>query len=72
MRRAAYETLARVAARIAPALAATGELTDGEAQVAASALVFGYFAALEQWHRDPDANPIADTLTHALQTLNHR
>ena len=69
VRRAAYETLANAAARIAPLLSASGRLTPGEAYVAASTLVFGYFAALEQWHRNPAENPIGDTLDHALNVL---
>ena len=69
VRRASYETLANAAARIAPALTSTSRLSPAEAYVAASTLVFGYFAALEQWHRDSAANPIGDTLSHALDVL---
>lgn len=69
VRRASYETLAKASVRIAPILAANDRLSDAEAYVASSALVFGYFAALEEWHRDPDAHPIGDTLSHALEVL---
>lgn len=71
VRRASYETLAKVATRIAPVLATSGKHSQGEAYVAASALVFGYFAALEQWYRNPDENPIGDTLDNALEALRH-
>ncbi|MDN6487060.1 MAG: TetR/AcrR family transcriptional regulator [Ancrocorticia sp.] len=69
VRRASYQSLANASARLAPILATTGKLSSAEAYVASSALVFGYFAALEQWHQDPDANPIGDTLTKALDVL---
>ncbi len=69
VRRASYETLANAATRIAPLLSATGKLTPGEAYVAASTVVFGYFAALEQWYRNPVENPIGDTLGHALDVI---
>lgn len=71
VRRSAYETLSDAATRIAPLLAATGKLTPGESYVAATTVVFGYFAALEQWHRDPVKNPIGETLDHALKALRH-
>lgn len=71
VRRASYQSLANASARIAPILANTGRLSAAEAYVASSALVFGYFAALEQWHQDPDANPIGDTLAGALEVLKH-
>jgi AcrR family transcriptional regulator len=69
VRRASYETLANAARRIAPVLAANGKLPEPEAYVAASILVFGYFAALEQWHQNPTEHPIAETLDNALNAL---
>lgn len=71
VRRASYEMLASAAKRIAPALAADGKLPESEAYVAASALVFGYFAALEQWYQNPTKHPIAGTLDNALNALRH-
>ncbi|MEU1399079.1 helix-turn-helix domain-containing protein [Micromonospora zamorensis] len=69
VRRASYETLANAVARISQTLADKSNLTASEAHVASSALVFGYFAALEQWHRNPADNPIGDTLRRALDAL---
>ena len=71
VRRASYETLASAARRIAPVLATTGKLSESEAYVAASVLVFGYFAALEQWYQNPIEHPIGDTLNNALDALCH-
>lgn len=68
VRRAAYETLANAATRIAQALAERGILEAPQAHIAASALTFAYFAALEEWHRDRKT-PIADALQQALDTL---
>ncbi|MFD1827124.1 MULTISPECIES: TetR/AcrR family transcriptional regulator [Mumia] len=69
VRKASYETLANAVERIAPILTASGGLTTSEARVVSSALVFGYFSALEQWHRDPAGRPIADVLEAALGAL---
>jgi AcrR family transcriptional regulator len=68
VRRAAYETLANAAKRIAQVLAEQGALPAPEAHVLATALVFAYFAALEEWHRDPKL-AIADTFQQALNAL---
>ncbi|MEV6430536.1 hypothetical protein [Nocardia sp. NPDC051463] len=38
----------------------TGQLTETQARVATNALVFGYFAALEQWYLEGGKRPIAD------------
>lgn len=69
VRRASYEMLANAAARISRVLAAHSKLSGSEAHVASSALVFGYFAALEQWYRNPAENPVGDTLDHAVNIL---
>lgn len=68
VRRASHEMLADAATRIAPLLAGKDGLTESEAYVAASALVFGYFAALERWYLG-DTAPIDEMLAHALDAL---
>jgi hypothetical protein len=60
---------ARAGARIAPLLAGSGGMTETQARVAANALVFGYFAALEQWHADGGVRPIATYVEEGLQPL---
>ena len=55
--------------RIAPLMARTGELTETQARVAANALVFGYFAALEQWYLDGGTQPIATYVEDGLAAL---
>jgi hypothetical protein len=40
-----------------------------QARVAANALVFGYFGALEQWHLDGGSKPIADYVDEGLRPL---
>ncbi|MEW9555492.1 TetR/AcrR family transcriptional regulator [Nonomuraea sp. NPDC050783] len=55
--------------RIAPLIAATGELTETQARVITHALVFGYFAALEQWYLDGGDRPIADYVEEGLRPL---
>lgn len=69
VRKASYETLANAVERIAPILTGSGQLTNSEAHVASSALVFGYFSALEQWYRNPAGRSIADVLDDALAAL---
>jgi hypothetical protein len=44
--------------RIAP-LMTRGPMTETQARVAANALVFGYFGALEQWYLDGGVHPIS-------------
>ena len=46
-----------------------GGLTVTQARVAANALVFGYFAALEQWYLDDGVHPIATYVDEGLQPL---
>jgi AcrR family transcriptional regulator len=69
VRMAACAALDRAGARIAPLLAGSGGMTETQARVAANALVFGYFAALEQWHADGGVRPIATYVEEGLQPL---
>jgi len=69
VRKASYEILANAVERIAPMLTASGRFTPSEARVMSSALVFGYFSAVEQWYRNPAGRSIADVLDEALGTL---
>jgi hypothetical protein len=39
--------------------------------VAANALVFGYFGALEQWYLDGGTHPIATYVEEGLEPLRH-
>ena len=69
VRMAFCATLDRAAQRIAPLMARAGELTEAQARVAANALVFGYFAALEQWYLDGGERPIAAYVEEGLAPL---
>ncbi|WP_206184985.1 TetR/AcrR family transcriptional regulator [Thermoactinospora rubra] len=69
VRMAVCATLDRAGQRIAPLIAATGELTETQARVIANALAFGYFAALEQWYLDGGNRPIADYVEEGLRPL---
>ena len=44
-------------------------LTETQARVAANALVFGYFGALEQWYLDGGVHPIAHYVAEGLEPL---
>ena len=69
VRMAACAALDRASSRIAPLLMGTGGMTDTQARVAANALVFGYFAALEQWYLDGGVHPIATYVDEGMQPL---
>ena len=69
VRMAACAALDRASQRIAPMLAGRGELTETQARVAANALVFGYFAALEQWYLDGGVRPIAGYVEDGMAPL---
>lgn len=69
VRTAVCATLDRASRRIAPLIAATGELTETQARVVTNALVFGYFAALEQWYLDGGSRPIADYVEEGMRPL---
>jgi AcrR family transcriptional regulator len=69
VRMAACAALDRAGQRIAPLMMTGGHLTETQARVAANALVFGYFGALEQWYRDGGVHPIAQYVEEGLQPL---
>jgi AcrR family transcriptional regulator len=69
VRMAACAALDRASSRIAPLLVGSGGMTETQARVAAKALVFGYFAALEQWYLDDGVHPIATYVDEGLQPL---
>jgi AcrR family transcriptional regulator len=68
VRAAACAALDRASQRIAPMLTG-GEMTETQARVAANALVFGYFAALEAWYLDGGTDPIARYVEEGMQPL---
>jgi AcrR family transcriptional regulator len=69
VRMAACAALDRAGQRIVPLIASTGELSETQARVAANALAFGYFAALEQWYLDGGDRPIADYVEEGMRPL---
>jgi AcrR family transcriptional regulator len=69
VRMAACAALDRASRRIAPLMASGGEMTETRARVAANALVFGYFATLEQWYLDGGVHPIAKYVDEGLLPL---
>ena len=68
VRTAVCAALDRASQRIAP-LMMTGGMTETQARVAANALVFGYFGALEQWYLDGGVRPIAHYVEEGLRPL---
>ena len=68
VRMAVCAQLDRASQRIAPLMAA-GAMTETQARVAANALVFGYFGALEQWYLDGGIHPIARYVEEGLLPL---
>jgi AcrR family transcriptional regulator len=69
VRTAACAALDRASRRIAPLMAGGGALTSAQARVAANALVFGYFAALEQWYAEGGTQPIAKYVEEGMRPL---
>ena len=69
VRTAVCAQLDRASQRIAPLMAAGGAMTETQARVAANALVFGYFGALEQWYLDGGVHPIAHYIEEGLLPL---
>ena len=69
VRRAACAALDRASQRIAPLMATRADMTETQARVAANALVFGYFGALEQWYLDGGVRPIATYVEEGLRPL---
>ena len=62
-------SLDRASQRIAPLMATSGGMTQTQARVAANALVFGYFGALEQWYLDGGIHPIAKYVEEGMLPL---
>ncbi len=69
VRMAACASADRTSQRLTPLIASTGNLTETQARVATNALVFGYFAALEQWYLDGGNRPIADYVEDGMRPL---
>ena len=69
VRMAVCAQLDRASQRIAPLMTAGGAMTETQARVAANALVFGYFGALEQWYLDGGVHPIARYVEEGLLPL---
>ncbi|MFE3444127.1 TetR/AcrR family transcriptional regulator [Nocardia sp. NPDC059180] len=69
VRMAACASADRTSQRLTPLIASTGLLNETQARVATNALVFGYFAALEQWYLDGGNRPIADYVEDGLRPL---
>ncbi len=55
--------------RIAPLMMTGGGMTETQARVAANALVFGYFGALEQWYLDGGVHPVAQYVEEGMLPL---
>lgn len=68
VRMAFLASLDNASRRIAP-LMATGGMSETQARVVTNALVFGYFAALEQWYLDDGVRPIAHYVEEGLEPL---
>ncbi|RZU18725.1 TetR family transcriptional regulator [Kribbella rubisoli] len=68
VRTAFCASLDRAGQRIAPMMAG-GRLTETQSRVAANALVFGYFSALEQWYLDGGTQPVAQYVEEGLEPL---
>jgi hypothetical protein len=66
---AACAALDRASQRIAPLMMTGGGMTETQAPVAANALVFGYFGALEQWYLDGGVHPIATYVEEGMLPL---
>ncbi|WP_280295966.1 TetR/AcrR family transcriptional regulator [Nocardia abscessus] len=69
VRMAACASADRTSQRLAPLIASTGQLNETQARVATNALVFGYFAALEQWYLDGGDRPLADYVEDGMRPL---
>ena len=69
VRAAVCANLDRASRRITPLLQARKRLTDTQARVLSNAMVFGYFAALEQWYVDGGDKPIAEYVENGLEPL---
>lgn len=69
VRMAACAALDRASQRIAPLMMADGGMTETQSRVAANALVFGYFGALEQWYLDGGVQTIAKYVEEGMLPL---
>ena len=69
VRTAACAALDRAGQRITPLMTQAGTMTEAQARVAANALVFGYFAALEQWYVEGGTQPIATYVEEGMRPL---
>lgn len=69
VRQAVCAVLDRASRRVAPLVAEANDLPPLRAKVLTNALVFGYFAALEQWFTDGSERAIADYVAEALAPL---
>jgi AcrR family transcriptional regulator len=69
VRTAACAALDRAAQRITPLMMSNSAMTEAQARVTTNALVFGYFAALEQWYLDGGDHPIATYVDEGMQPL---
>ena len=69
VRMAACAAPDRASQRIAPLMVTGGGMTETQARVAANALVFGYFGALEQWYLDGGVHPIARYVEEGMRPL---
>jgi len=69
VRMAVCAALDRAAGRITPIMARREDLTETQARVVTNALVFGYFAAPEQWYLDDGKHPIATYVDDGLEPL---
>jgi len=69
VRMATLAALDRASQRMAPLIAANGEMSETQARVITNAIAFGYFAALEQWYLDGGTRPIASYVEEGLQPL---
>lgn len=68
VRQAVCASLDRAAQRVAMLLVGD-QLNQTQARVAANALAFGYFGALEQWHINGADRPIAEYVEEGLRPL---
>lgn len=69
VRLAVYASLDRASNRIAASVESQRGMSRTKARVAAHAFVFGYFAALEQWHLDGGVRPIEDYVAEGMPVL---
>ncbi|TFD61707.1 TetR family transcriptional regulator [Cryobacterium suzukii] len=69
VRLAVYASLDEASSRIAASLLSRQGMSEAKARVAAHAFVFGYFAALEQWHVDGGKRPIVDYVDDGMAVL---